>query len=85
MKNKTPLSKKEANLLFDKKLRAELEFLISAGVLEKKKINGQFGYIDTPYCKKIDKMNPREAFLEGIKKGMSLICDKNIPCEQKKK
>lgn len=49
----------------DKELIEGLDELIKLGVL--KKVNGQ--YIDSAYSRKIDKMNPRAAFLQGVDKG----------------
>ena len=46
-------------------IEKELNNLIELGVLIKTKED----YIDSAYSRKIDKMEPRKAFLEGLHKG----------------
>ena len=46
-------------------IEIELDRLVKLGLLNKSKA----GYIDSMYSRRIDKMKPREAFLEGLTKG----------------
>ena len=50
-------------------IKKELDKFVKWGILTKKKIKGEFYYKDSEYSKKVDKMNPREAFIEGLRKG----------------